>query len=315
MKNSVDIKTLLLLSALVAALWASEARAATGSFEKTVSVDDGIVLDVSTGSGSIKISTGAAGTVEIIGTIKVNSGLSGLFRKRSSADAEDLVQRFEAAPPVELADGRLLVGHIKDKDYRNNVSISYEIVIPGDTEVVSHSGSGSQTISDVGAPVEVKTGSGRITLTNIGGAVNARTGSGSIKADGVAGAFEAHTGSGGVRMTQTAPGDVVVTTGSGGSELHGVEGALRVKAGSGRIVIDGRQVGEWKINTGSGSVRIDLPDDAAFDLDVETGSGGIEVDHPVTVQGKVSKRHLRGTVRGGGDTLKVDTGSGGVHVQ
>jgi len=314
-KSSFDIKTLLLFSALIAALWASEARAATGSFETTLSVDDAIVLDVSTGSGSVKVTSGPAGTVEIIGKIKVKTGFAGLFRKRSDADAEELVERFEALPPVRLEGGRLLVGHIKDKDYRNNVSISYEIVVPGNTQVVSKTGSGSQTVSSIGAPVEVRTGSGSITLTDIGGAVNARTGSGSIKADGVAGAFEAHTGSGGVRMTQTAPGDVVVTTGSGGSELHDVEGALRVKAGSGRIVIDGRQEGKWEINTGSGSVRIELPDDAAFNLDVETGSGGIDIDHPVTVQGKMSKRHLRGEVRGGGDTIKVDTGSGGVSIK
>ena len=306
MKNSFDIKTLALLGVLVAALWASEARAATGSFEKTLSVDEAIVLDVSTGSGSISISNGASGSVEIIGKIKV--------RKRSGKEAEELVQRFQASPPVELEDGRLLVGHIKDKDYRKNVSISYEILVPAGTAVISQTGSGSQKVSGISAPVEVKTGSGSITLTDIGGAVKARSGSGSIKADGVAGAFEAHTGSGGVRMTQTAPGDVVVTTGSGGSELHNVEGALRVKAGSGRIVVDGRQDGEWKINTGSGSVRIDLPDDAAFTLDVETGSGGIDVNHPVTVQGKISKRHLRGEVRGGGDSLKVDTGSGGVTI-
>ncbi len=249
--------------------------------------------------------------MEVVGKITVRSG----FFRRSSEEIDDLIDRFETNPPVQLENGRLLVGHIKDRAYKNNVSISYEIVVPGNTEVVSHTGSGSQTISGVGAPVKVGTGSGRITLTDIEGSVKARSGSGAIQADRIAGAFEAHTGSGSVRLTQEAPGDVVVTTGSGGSELHGVVGALRVKAGSGRIVIDGRQEGEWKIDTGSGSVRIDLPDDAAFNLDAETGSGGIVVDHPVTVTGKISKKHVRGEVRGGGNSLRVETGSGGIRIE
>lgn len=311
MKKTLNFKVLSACGALVVALWASAAQAGTGSFEKTVSVDGAIVLDVSTGSGSIDIRSGGSGKVEVVGKITVRSG----FFKRSSEEVDDLIRRFEDNPPVELENGRLLVGHIKDKAYKKNVSISYEIVVPADTEVKSHTGSGSQTISDIGAPVEVRTGSGSITLTDIAGPVKARSGSGGIQADRIGGAFEAHTGSGRVRMTQVAPGDVDVTTGSGGSELHGVVGTLRVKAGSGRIVIEGRQEGDWKVNTGSGSVRIDLPDDAAFDLDAETGSGGIEVDHPVTVQGKISKRHLRGEVRGGGHSLRVDTGSGGVTIQ
>ena len=228
---------------------------------------------------------------------------------------QELVDRFESDPPVNLADGQLQVGHIKDKAFQRNVTINYEIVVPVDTEVKSHTGSGSQEISGISGPVEAGTGSGRLTLTDIGGAVAVRTGSGSIKADGIAGSFEAHTGSGSVNMTQEAPGDVVVTTGSGSSELHGVVGALHVRAGSGRIVVDGQQEGVWNLDTGSGSVRISLPEDAAFELDAESGSGSINIDHPLTVQGKVSKRHLRGQVRGGGDLLRIETGSGSIHIE
>ncbi len=311
MKTTFSLKALLACGALLAGLWASEAQAATGTFEKSMSIDEAIVLDVSTGSGSISIRGGSDGNAKVIGKIKVGSG----FFKRSSEETDEIVRDFESNPPVVLEDGRLLVGHIKDKRYRNNVSISYEIVVPVNTEVVSRTGSGSQTVADVGATVSVKTGSGGITLADIGGSVTASSGSGTIKAERIAGEFKAKAGSGSIRMTQVAPGNVDVTTGSGSSELKGVVGSLRVKAGSGRITVDGRQEGDWNIDTGSGSVSIDLPDDAAFDLDAETGSGGINVDHPVTVQGKISKRHLRGEVRGGGNSLRVETGSGGIRIQ
>ena len=311
MKNTLYIKILIACSALLVSFWASEAQAgAKGSFERTLSVDEAILLDVSSGSGSITISSGGAGTVTVVGHIKVGSAWS----SRSGAEAKDLVAKFEANPPVELEGGRLQVGHIKDKAYRRNVSVSYEIVVPANTEVISDTGSGSQKVSGIAAPVNADTGSGSITLADIGGPVTANTGSGRIKAERVAGAFEAHTGSGSITMTQVAPGDVEATTGSGSIDLQGVVGGLRAKAGSGRIVIQGSQAGDWKINTGSGSVKIDLPDDAAFRLDAESSSGGITIDHPVTVQGKISKRHLRGEVRGGGNELYIDTGSGSIKV-
>jgi len=307
------IRVLALCGVLLCGFWSAAALGASGSFEQSLSVDGPIVLDVSTGSGSIKITASDSGRAEIKGEIKVGGGW--LFSGRSTSERQELVDQLESNPPISLVDGRLEVGHIKDKAYKRNVSISYEIAVPSGTEVISHTGSGSQTITGVAGPVEARTGSGKVTLTDIGGAVNARTGSGSIRANEIAGAFEAHTGSGSVRLTQVAPGDVVVTTGSGSSELHGIVGALRVKAGSGRVQVDGQQIGNWNVDTGSGSVRITLPDDAAFKLDAQTGSGGISIDHPLTVQGKISKKHLRGDVRGGGDQLTIETGSGGIDIE
>jgi DUF4097 and DUF4098 domain-containing protein YvlB len=306
---------LVMCGILLSGFWAASASGATGTFNETLSVDGPLVLDVTTGSGSIEISSGDAQRVEVTGHIKVGSRFFfGLFDGDSST-RQELVDQLENDPPISLEDGLLKVGHLDKSMSKRNVSISYEIVVPAGTEVLSRTGSGSQTISEVAGPVEAKTGSGRITLTDIGGPVKARTGSGSIKADKIAGAFEAHSGSGRVSLTQVAPGDVVVTVGSGGSELHGVVGALRVKAGSGRVSVDGRQQGDWNVDTGSGSVSIKLPDDAAFTLDAHSSSGGITVDHPLTVQGKVSERRMRGDVRGGGDILVVDTGSGRIRIE
>jgi DUF4097 and DUF4098 domain-containing protein YvlB len=315
MNSRPSIKILAMCGILLSGFWATSAAGATGTFHQTLSVDGPLLLDVSTGSGSIEISSGDSQSVEVTGHIKVGSkSFFGLFG-RSHSKQQELVDRLENEPPINLVDGRLKVGHLKDPAFQSNVSISYEIVVPAGTEVVSHTGSGAQTISEVAGPVEAKTGSGKITLTDIGGPVKARTGSGAIQADEIAGAFEAHTGSGSISLTQVAPGDVVVTLGSGSSKLHGVVGALRVKGGSGRIDIDGQQQGDWNIDTGSGSVRIKLPEAAAFELDAHSGSGGITVDHPLTVQGKISKRHMRGEVRGGGDLLTVETGSGGIRIE
>ena len=58
------------------------------------------------------------------------------------------------------------------------------------------------------------------------------------------------------------------------------------------------------------------PDDpAAFDLDARVSSGGIDVAHPVTVSGRMDRRHVQGKVRGGGSLVEVHTSSGGIRIE
>lgn len=310
MNTKTGLKAILLSVLLLPGLAVADYSKTTGTFEETVALDGPVLLDVDTGAGSIDVRAGSGGEASIVGKIKVRR--DSFWRK--NPDPEAVIKQVQDNPPIELSDGRLKVGHFKDKSLAKQVSISYEITVPADTEVVADTGSGSIKVTDIAAPVSADTGSGSVKLENIGGPVRADTGSGSIHANGVAGAFEADTGSGSVYLLQTAPGDVEVDTGSGSAELKGVVGAVHADTGSGRVTIEGRQEGPWEVDTGSGSVRISLPDDAAFTLDAESHSGGITIDHPVEVQGKISKRHIKGEVRGGGPLLKIDSGSGSIKI-
>ncbi len=288
---------------------AAAANAADNTFEETLTASDTIFLEVGTGSGSIEISSGPGREISVTGKVKVNR--KSLF---SGGDKDEILQAVIDNPPIKLEGGVLEIGKIEDRAIRRRVSISYVIVVPADTEVKAKTGSGSIDVTNIDAPVEVSAGSGRLHLENIGDAVKASTGSGSIRAENVAGGFKASAGSGSIYLSQTAPGDVKVSTGSGSAELVGVVGAVKASAGSGTITVDGVQTGDWKLGTGSGSVRVSLPDDAAFTLDAESSSGGITIEHPLMVEGKISKRHIRGEVRGGGPELRIDTGSGSIKI-
>ena len=329
MNSILGCRSIILFSALVLCYAAAEARAQTGSFERSYAIDPSIQLDIETDSGSIKIRSGRAGHAEVIG----HARLTRRFLNRSSDKAEELLRRFEANPPVELTGGRLLVGRNLDRDFKRHLVISYEIVVPGATQLKSRTDSGSQSISGISGPVEASADSGDITLadidglveasadsgdvklTNIGDSAKASTDSGSIIADGIAGAFEAHTDSGDVRLIQAAPGDVIVSTDSGSSDVRGIVGALRVNSDSGDVVVEGQQEGAWSLETDSGSVRISLPADAAFKLDARSNSSGIYIDHPVTLQGRISENRLTGDVRGGGSLLQIRTDSGDIRIE
>jgi DUF4097 and DUF4098 domain-containing protein YvlB len=146
------------------------------------------------------------------------------------------------------------------------------------------------------------------------GDVHAKTGSGSIRGMEIGGGFEAETGSGRIQVQQSAPGAVRLKTGSGGIEARGVRGSLEARAGSGEITAEGEPRGGWIVQSGSGSVRLRLAMDAAFDLNAHTSSGSISMNRPVTVQGLINRKEIRGRVHGGGPQVEVRTSSGNIEI-
>jgi len=299
--------------------------AAEGTFERTLQVSGPVNLDVTTGSGSIRVRNGGSGQVQVTGHIKATTWFGG--------NADEKVRRLQANPPIQQSGNDIRIGQIDDWDLRHNISISYELVVPSNTQLHSQTGSGTQTIEGIQGTVEASAGSGSVKITGIGSTVRAETGSGtievenvkgnvrvkagsgSIRATGVAGGFDASTGSGHITLAQTAPGSVRVETGSGGIDASGVHGSLEARAGSGSIRAEGDPTGEWTVNSGSGSVQIRVPSNTAFDLDARTSSGSILLNHPVTVQGSVGKKHVQGKVGGGGVPLRVETGSGNIQIE
>lgn len=245
-----------------------------GSFDRTMNVSGTVDLEVSTGSGSIDIKPASGSRVEVHGKIRAGSDW-----RRSDRDIEDVIRRIEADPPIEQSGQTIRIGRIAGRDLENNVSISYEIAVPTQSNVRAHTGSGGQTVEGISGKVEASTGSGGITLRNIKGDLEANAGSGSIHATGL-------------------------------------RGGLRVRTGSGGIQVEGEQTARWELQTGSGGIDIHLPRNAGFELTAHTGSGGVYLDYPMTVQGKIDRnRHdVSGKVGNGAYQLNARTGSGHIRI-
>jgi hypothetical protein len=250
---------------------AAQSERARGTFERTLNVNGPVDLSVRTGSGGIQIRTGSTDRVQIVGRVSAGSSRDGM-------DPAERVRRVEAAPPISQNGNTIRIGGTQDDPVYRNVAISYELVVPANTRIDAHTGSGSQSIGSVDGPVRAHTGSGSIRIERTGGSLQAQTGSGDIHADSVDGDVHAQTGSGSVEVRQIAKADV-------------------------------------SVQTGSGSVTLSLPPDAAYTLDAQTGSGGISTSQPLTVQGRIGRNHLTGTVRGGGNSVRVRTGSGSIDIR
>ncbi|MGH9405432.1 MAG: DUF4097 family beta strand repeat-containing protein [Terriglobia bacterium] len=301
---------------------------AQGSFDRSLPVTGPVELEVSTGSGNITVRPGSSRSVHVHGTIRANN--HGLFG--SSENAEAKIRTIESNPPI-LQDGNFIrIGRIDDPDLRHNISISYEIETPSNTQLKETSGSGNISAEGIQGPVKSVTGSGNVSASNIQseltantgsgdihaetikGDVHLGTGSGSIDAMGVAGSFTINTGSGDITLDENTAGNGRVSTGSGTVRLRGVNGSLRVGTGSGNIVAQGRAAGDWSLHTGSGNVSVELPADASFTIDAHADSGRIVTRRAVTVQGTMRKGTLQGVVGKGGPLLTLRTGSGDVEI-
>ena len=334
MKSAVSFRrlpppiTAVVLAASLAFVMPSAAQTPEGAFDRTLTVSGAVDLDLASGSGSIRIEPGAADTVRVAARLKAgNSWVAG-------SDVEKRIRQIEQNPPIEQQGSRIRIGHFADPDLPRNISISYDVTVPADTELAASTGSGSITVGAIKGPAAVKSGSGAVVVGRVGGAVEASTGSGSITVDGagrlaantgsgaitaaaVAGPVKANSGSGSISITQTGKGDVSVSAASGGITLTGVDGAARANSASGSIRIDGRPAGPWSLHSSSGGITITVPPDAAFDLDARTNSGTIDSAHPVTMEvtGKIDKRHVQGKVRGGGPLIEASSSSGGIRIR
>src|SRR6266704_2400207 len=224
---------------------------AEGSFDRTLNVTGPADLEVSTGSGSITVRAGTANLIQIHGTLRVQN------HRNTREGAEAKVRALASNPPIEQSGSVIRIGRIEDRELRENVSISYEIVAPEETRLRARTGSGSQTVEGIRGPAEIDTGSGSLTVSNIAETVNARTGSGGIELRSVKGRVEASSGSGSVQLPANAAFDLDARADSGSisinhpltiqgvvrkEELHGkVRGGgplVYVRSGSGRIEIN-----------------------------------------------------------------------------
>jgi hypothetical protein len=275
----------LFLAAAALALAAVPALATEATFDRTLSVSGRVELSVATGSGNIHLTRGAGNQVHIFGRVKTCWGMN--------CASDEQVRQIAAHPPIEQTGNIVRIGARHEN--LHNISIDYEIQAPENVFLDAGSGSGNITVDDVGQNAKLTTGSGNIHAT------------------GLHGGFTANTGSGNIYAEQSGVGDVKAQTGSGSVELRNLHGGLRAGTGSGSIKAGGTPTSDWKLGTGSGSVEL-WPGSAGFTLDASTGSGSVHCDREVVTHGTSNRHHLSGTLNGGGPTVRIETGSGSIHI-
>jgi DUF4097 and DUF4098 domain-containing protein YvlB len=278
-----------------------------GTFDRSFQVNGNVNLEVLTRSGDIIVRNGAAGTVSIHAKIHSSSSWFG-------GDHKAEVQELQNNPPIRQTGNSIRIDYVN----LNNISIDYEITVPEDTAIRAHTGSGDQNVEGLKGNVDLESGSGDLKLARLTGEMRFQTGSGNVRGRELSGPAKIKAGSGDIEIEEMAVGDLDIRTGSGNIIVNGINGGFHAEAGSGDIHGKGSPKNMWSVRTGSGNVTLNVPSDAAFDVDISTSSGTVSLGHPVTttIQGRIqeSRKSVVGKVRGGGPVVSVHTGSGDVQV-
>jgi hypothetical protein len=278
-----------------------------GTFDRSFQVTGNVDLEVLTRSGDITVRNGSAGTVSI--HAKIHSGNSWF-----GSDNKAEVQELQNNPPIRQNGNGIRIDYVN----LHNISVDYEITVPENTSVRAHTGSGDQLVEGLKGNVELESGSGDLKLARLTGEMRFQTGSGNVRGRELSGPAKVKAGSGDIEIDETGAGDVDVRTGSGNITVNGINGGFHAEAGSGDIHAKGAPKNMWSVRSGSGNVNLQVPSEAAFDVDLSSSSGSVTVGHPVntTVQGRIqeSRKSVVGKVRGGGPIISVHTGSGDVQV-
>src|ERR1700723_2562137 len=172
-----------------------------GTFEKTFQVSGSVNLEVQTHSGDIVVRNGPAGSVSIRGKIFV--GDHWLAGNRHSEVAE-----IEQNPPLRQDGNSIHIDYVNARD----ISVDYEITVPAETTIRSHSGSGDQTIEGTRGNIDLQTGSGDVRLRRLTGEIRLQTGSGDVRALGISGPVRGGAGSGNIEVEEEGAGDVDLHT-------------------------------------------------------------------------------------------------------
>lgn len=163
----MELKTRKRLIRLVAVLalfgHSAASLAASGSFEKTVTIDGAAIIDVSNQSGAVVVRGGDVGQVTIRARILVDERYS----KTNLLKAGNIINAIKRSPPVRLDGNRVVVETLTRNTHKRYVSISYEILVPRDAEVNVHSVSGNVRVSGITGEVNATSDTGKVTVAKL----------------------------------------------------------------------------------------------------------------------------------------------------
>lgn len=112
-------------------------------------------------------------------------------------------------------------------------------------------------------------------------------------------------------------GSHVLDTTNGKIEVTRCAGSLKASTTNGAIHAELTRVSKGqplRFETTNGRIEVELPSNLALDVDAGTTNGAIHTDLPITTT-HVSRNSLRGTINGGGTSLRMRTTNGGIEIR
>ena len=182
---------------------------------------------------------------------------------------------------------------------RDRAGLHVTVRLPRGVKVQAASGNGDVSVSGATDEVVATSGNGKVRVNGSGGEVRATSGNGTVNVDGAHGPVHASSGN----------GDITVTTSLG---------PVSASSGNGDVIVDMSSLGDrddMDFSSGNGRIRLSVPANFAASIDASSGNGDVLSDFPITLSGRLSKSHVRGTIGNGGPHVKLVTGNGQIELR
>lgn len=220
------------------------------------------------------------------GTLNLKTDVGSLNIKTHNRDTVEIevevggdnAEDFEVSHSVSGDDVMIVGTYDRGSNYRGNIRAKFYITVPKDYNL------------------DIRTSGGSIDIDDLTGAIDANTSGGSIEIGDIDGDVELHT-SGGSITTGSVNGDLNAHT-SGGS----------ITATFAKQLTD-----DASLDTSGGSITVRMIKDMQVDLNASTSGGRVRTDF--NVDGRVSKKSIRGEINGGGPRLKLHTSGGSISIK
>ena len=163
--------------------------------------------------------------------------------------------------------------------------------------------------------VEIRTGGGDVKVRQLEGNTTLETSGGDVAVSDLAGNLTATT-SGGDIILHDLTGEVNVKTSGGDIKLENAGGRVEARTSGGDVeVAFGRGNAKGgEIETSGGDIKVRVDPAVSLNLDASASSGEVTSDLPLKVTGEISQSRLHATLGSGGQTLRVHTNGGSIHL-
>jgi DUF4097 and DUF4098 domain-containing protein YvlB len=197
-----------------------------------------------------------------------------------------------------------------------HLRVRFIVTVPQKYNLNVKTSGGSISVADIEGDVKAKTSGGSLRFAYVKGPVRGRTSGGSITLDGCEGNADVTTSGGSIRIGKVQ-GEVNAVTSGGSIKVKEVMGTINARTSGGSVSasIAKQPAGDCRLTTSGGSVTVYLAEDIKVDLDARTSGGRVYTDYPLTMQGKISKRYLKGEINGGGPELYLRTSGGSIRIK
>ncbi|MGD2090039.1 MAG: DUF4097 family beta strand repeat-containing protein [Candidatus Aminicenantes bacterium] len=302
--------TLFFLYSCSSALLADTEDVITRSFN----VAEGGTLTMDVSRGSIEVDTGKAEVVKVKVVRRVGTS--------SESRAQEIFEKYKI--DFHHSDRDVTIetdDHTRRRGFFSwlkgvNLRVRFIVTVPEKYNLNLKTSGGSISVSEIQGGVKAKTSGGSLTFDYVKGPVWGRTSGGSIKLDGCSGDVDVHTSGGSIRIG-AVEGDVKAVTSGGSVNVKEVMGMINARSSGGSMsaTISTQPEGDCSLTTSGGSITVQVVDDIKVDLDAKTSGGRVSTDFPITIQGEISKRRIKGKINGGGPELYLRTSGGNIRIK